>query len=546
MEESQRRVWAALAREAGRMSSTTLGDLLANDPERPARFTFGAADLRVDLSRQLLDAGAIEVLVALARAAEVEEWRSRMFAGDVINETEGRAVLHVALRAPASAEIVVDGVNVVAEVHHTLRRMAEFADGMAAGTLRGASGRPLRDVVNIGIGGSDLGPAMAHRALLDFADTGVRAHFVSNVDPADIATVLSGLDPATTAVVVSSKTFTTQETMANARTAMAWLSAGLGKSPADVGERHLFAVTSNVAAAQGFGVPVAHIFPMWDWVGGRFSLGSAIGFSLMCAIGDGKFRELLDGMHEIDRHFCDAPLEANLPVLLALVGVWNRNGLGCSSHAVIPYLQPLVRFPAYLQQLEMESNGKRAQRDGDGVDQATAPVLWGEPGTNGQHAFFQLLHQGTDIVPVDFIGAARSTASGIGATDIIDQHDKLTANMFAQAAALALGAPSATDNPHALGEHRAFPGNRPSTTIVMSQLTPRTLGQLIALYEHKTFVQGCLWGINSFDQWGVELGKALAGDVLGHMARPEEPTSLDAATRRMVAWYLENRSAHER
>ena len=540
MEESVRRVWAALGREAGRMSGTALGDLLTGDPTRAERFTFEAADLRVDFSRQLVDDRVLEVLVALAAAVEVEEQREAMFAGEAINTTEDRAVLHVALRAARDEQIHVGGADVVGEIQHILDRMARHVAALAAGEHRGSTGQPIRDVVNIGIGGSDLGPAMAHRALADFASTGLRTHFVSNVDPSDVAGVLAGLDPAATALVVSSKTFTTQETMANAQTALHWLADGLGVQGAALGA-HLYAVSSNVAAAAAFGVPEDQVFPMWDWVGGRFSLGSAIGFSLMCAIGDRNFRDLLAGMNDMDRHFRETPLAGNVPALMALVGVWNRNGLGSSSLAVIPYLQNLARFPAYLQQLEMESNGKRTDRDGDGVDMVTCPVVWGEPGTNGQHAFFQLLHQGTDVIPVDFIGAAQSTATGVPDADIADQHDKLMANMMAQAAALALGAPSATDNPRALGEHRAFPGNRPSTTIVMDRLTPRTLGQLVALYEHKVFVQGCLWGINSFDQWGVELGKVLAGDVLRHMADPDAPTDLDPSTRRMVAWYRSRR-----
>ena len=540
MEESVRRVWAALGREAGRMSSASLRDLLANDSRRVEALTFDAADLRIDFSRQLIDDRVLEVLLALAGAVEVEEQREAMFAGETINTTENRAVLHVALRAGGGQQIFVDDSDVIPEVQRTLGRMAHWSEALASGRHCGITGERIRDVVNIGIGGSDLGPAMAHRALADFASTGLRAHFVSNVDPSDVAGVLAGLDPASTVVVVSSKTFTTQETMANARTAVRWLTDGLGVANAALGV-HLFAVSSNVVAATAFGVPEDQVFPMWDWVGGRFSLGSAIGFSLMCAVGEANFREVLAGMNDMDRHFRETPLENNVPVLMGLVGVWNRNGLGCSSLAVIPYLQNLARFPAYLQQLEMESNGKRSDRDGEGIDMVTCPVVWGEPGTNGQHAFFQLLHQGTEVIPVDFIGAARSTALGVAADDIADQHDKLMANMLAQAAALALGAPSATDNPLALGEHRAFPGNRPSTTIVMDQLTPRTLGQLVALYEHKVFVQGCLWGINSFDQWGVELGKVLAGDVLRHMADPAVPTNLDPATRRMVDWYRNRR-----
>ena len=529
MEESERRVWAAVAREASRLATTTISALFESDPARADTLTFVAGDLRVDLSRQRVDTATLRVLTGLLDSRGFTERRAAMFSGVRINTTEARPVLHVALRAPQGASILVDGQNVVPDVHATLDRMAKLADELRA------SG--MKTVVNIGIGGSDLGPAMAHRALAPFARTGVDVRFVSNVDPADLSTCLADLDPRTTAFVVSSKTFTTQETMANAESAANWLSAGLGLDRESAIAARFYAVSSNVASARAFGVGHERVLPMWDWVGGRFSLGSAIGFSLMCAIGEANFRAMLAGMRTIDEHFLDAPADRNLPVLLALVGVLNRNGFGYGSQAVIPYLQQLSRFPAYLQQLEMESNGKRVDLDGEPVANATSPVVWGEPGTNGQHAFFQLLHQGTDIVPVDFIGARRSTVDGLGDSDIESQHRKLVANMFAQAAALAFGAPAATDNPNALGEHRGFPGDRPSTTILFDALTPATLGQLIALYEHKTFVQGVVWGINSFDQWGVELGKVLAGEVLSHIADPSAHTNLDPATRAAVRWY---------
>ncbi len=529
MEESVRRVWAALDREAARLSAITIADLFAADPDRAAAMVVNAADLRVDFSRQRLDGSTLRVLVALAEASELADKRTAMFAGDSINVTEQRAVLHTALRAPADTQIEVGGVDLVPDVHRTLGRMSQLVDEVRA------SG--IRTVVNIGIGGSDLGPAMAALALAPFATTGIDARFVSNVDPADLAVCLAELDPRTTAFVVSSKTFTTQETMANARSAANWLATGLGLDVEAAVSARVYAVSSNVAAAGAFGVPSEHVLPMWDWVGGRFSLASAIGFSLMCSIGAENFAALLAGMHAVDRHFIEAPLERNAPVLMGLVGVLNRNGFGYGSRAVIPYLQQLSRFPAYLQQLEMESNGKRSDIDGHAVERHTSPVVWGEPGTNGQHAFFQLLHQGTDVIPVDFIGARRSTATGLADDDIASQHQKLMSNLFAQAAALAFGAPAATDNPHASGEHRAFPGNRPSTTILFDALTPSTLGQLIALYEHATFVQGVVWGINSFDQWGVELGKVLANAVLAHIADPAAPTTLDPATRAAVAWF---------
>lgn len=529
MEESVRRAWAALDREAARLSGLTVADLFARDAGRVDALVVDAGDLRVDFSRQRIDGGALRVLLALAEATELADKRAAMFTGEPINSTERRAVLHTALRAPADTHIEVDGTDVVAEVHRTLDRMAGLVEEIRA------SG--IRTVVNIGIGGSDLGPAMAAIALQPFATTGVESRFVSNVDPADLAACLADLDPRTTALVVSSKTFTTQETMANASSAVNWLAAGLGLDTDAAVAARVYAVSSNVAAAGAFGVPAEHVLPMWDWVGGRYSLASAIGFSLMCSIGAANFRDMLEGMSVIDLHFLEAPLERNAPVLMGLIGILNRNGFGYGSRAVIPYLQQLGRFPAYLQQLEMESNGKRSDIDGGVVERHTSPVVWGEPGTNGQHAFFQLLHQGTDVVPVDFIGARRSTASGLADDDVASQHTKLVANLFAQAAALAFGAPAATDNPNALGEHRAFPGNRPSTTILMDALTPTTLGQLIALYEHATFVQGAVWGINSFDQWGVELGKVLANSVLTHIADPTAPTNLDQATRAAVAWF---------
>ncbi|MFM8387937.1 MAG: glucose-6-phosphate isomerase, partial [Actinomycetota bacterium] len=379
MEESVRRVWAAFDREAARLSTITIADLFAADPDRTAAMVVNAADLRVDFSRQRLDASALRVLVALAEATEVADKRTAMFAGDSINTTEQRAVLHTALRAPAGTRVEVGGVDVVGDVHRTLERMAQLVDEVRA------SG--IRTVVNIGIGGSDLGPAMAALALAPFATTGIDARFVSNVDPSDLAACLADLDPRTTAIVVSSKTFTTQETMANARSAVNWLATGLGLDVEAAVAARVYAVSSNIAAAGAFGVPAAHVLPMWDWVGGRFSLASAIGFSLMCSIGADNFRDMLAGMYAIDRHFAEAPIEGNVPVLMGLVGILNRNGFGHGSRAVIPYLQQLGRFPSYLQQLEMESNGKRSDIDGNSVERHTSPVVWGEPGTNGQHAF---------------------------------------------------------------------------------------------------------------------------------------------------------------
>lgn len=529
--------WNSVGAAANALEKVTIGKLFSQDPARTTSMMFSAGELLVDFSRQKIDEQALQALIALAKDADVENLRNKMFSGEAMNNTEGRPVLHVALRMPAHENVVVGGENIIPEVHATLGRMANTVERIANGTHVGSTGKAIKHVVNIGIGGSDLGPAMAMRALSAYTVTGVQAHFVSNVDPTDLAQVLAYLNPHETAFVVASKTFTTQETMANAHTAMKWLQTGM--NVADV-QSHCFAVTARVDAAVQFGVSAENIFPMWDWVGGRFSLGSAIGFSLMCSIGVQHFNDMLLGMREMDEHFCSAELQKNVPVLLALVGIWNRNFLGCASQAVIPYLQELARFPAYLQQLEMESNGKRANRAGKLVEHATSPVVWGEPGTNGQHAFFQLLHQGTDVIPVDFIGAARTTASGLDEQSAHEQHQKLMANMFAQASALAFGSPAATDVPAAQGEHRVFPGNRPSTTIVFTELNPRVLGQLVALYEHKTFVQGCIWGINSFDQWGVELGKVLAGDVLAHMANTSLDSTLDHSTRVLVEWFVNN------
>jgi len=529
--------WNNVGAAANALEKVAIADLFSHNTARAESLMFSAGELLVDFSRQKIDEQALQALVALAKYSDVENERNQMFSGVAINNTEGRPVLHVALRMPASESVVVDGENIIPEVHATLGRMAKAAQRIASGTHVGSTGKAIKHVVNIGIGGSDLGPAMAMQALSAYAVTGVQAHFVSNVDPTDLAHVLAHLNPYETAFVVASKTFTTQETMANAHTAMKWLQSGMNL--ADV-QSHFFAVTARVDAAVQFGISAENVFPMWDWVGGRFSLGSAIGFSLMCSIGVQHFNDMLLGMREMDEHFCSAELQENVPVLLALVGVWNRNFLGSASQAVIPYLQELARFPAYLQQLEMESNGKRANRAGELVEHATSPVVWGEPGTNGQHAFFQLLHQGTDVIPVDFIGAARTTATGLDEQSAREQHQKLMANMFAQASALAFGSPAATDVASAQGEHRVFPGNRPSTTIVFNELNPRVLGQLVALYEHKTFVQGCIWGVNSFDQWGVELGKVLAGDVLAHMANTSLDSTLDHSTRVLVEWFLKN------
>jgi glucose-6-phosphate isomerase len=512
-----------------------LRDLFAADPGRAERMLTVAGDLRADWSKHLVDDEVVHRLMAVARAAGVEQHRDAMFRGDRINSTEQRAVLHTALRAPAATSVVVDGHDVVPEVHGVLGRMGEFAERVRSGGWRGATGAAITTVVNIGIGGSDLGPAMAYLATEAFGAPHLRCRFVSNVDGADLWSNLRDLDPATTLVVVSSKTFTTLETIANATEARRWLVHALGEQAV---ARHFVAVSTNAAAVTEFGIDPANMFGFWDWVGGRYSVDSAIGLSLMLSIGRDGFARFLGGFHVIDQHFREAPLEHNLPVVIAMLGVWYHNVLGAETKAVLPYAHELRRFPAYLQQLDMESNGKSVRLDGNPVRTSTGPVVWGEPGTNGQHAFYQLLHQGTRLVPVDFIGFARPNHP------LTAQHDLLMANLFAQGEALAFGRTLdevvAEGVPTHQQSHRVFPGNRPSTTILAEQLTPSVLGQLIALYEHAVFVQGVVWGVNSFDQWGVELGKVLAARITPELEGVAEP-SHDASTDALVRWYREHR-----
>ncbi len=521
------RAWSALL---ARPTPPSLRRLFDADAERAERFTFTAADLRVDCSKTHLDDGTLGALLDVARTAGVEQRRDAMFAGERINVTEDRPVLHVALRAPIGTSIAVDGRDVVPDVHGVLDRMAAFADRVRDATFGGAR---ITDVVNIGIGGSDLGPAMATQALAAFAHPRIRSHFVSNVDGADIHRTLSGLDPATTLFVVASKTFTTIETITNATTARGWLVDALG---VDAVADHFVAVSTNAEEVAAFGIDTDAMFGFWDWVGGRYSVGSAIGLTLMIAIGPDRFRELLVGMRAVDEHFLGAPLESNVPVLMGMLGVWYADVHGHDTKAVLPYAQELARFPAYLQQLDMESNGKSVRLDGGPVGTSTGPIVWGEPGTNGQHAFYQLLHQGTRIVPVDFIGVARPNHPHQ------HHHDLLMANLFAQAEALAFG----RENPDE--PYRHFDGDRPSTMVLLEQLTPSTLGQLIALYEHVVFVQGAVWGINSFDQWGVELGKELAGRIVPELTGsgdepgdPARPGRHDGSTDALIAWYRERR-----
>jgi glucose-6-phosphate isomerase len=526
--------WGDVLRHADEVRDLHLRDLFAADPGRAEALTFEVADLRVDLSKQRITPHTVRLLAAAARAVGVEQRRDAMLRGERINVTEDRAVLHTALRLPRSASLVVDGVDVVPEVHAVLDRMSAFADRVRHGDWVGFTGRRVRSVINIGIGGSDLGPAMAYAALHAYAHPDIRCHFVSNVDGADVTEVLAQCDPHETLVIVSSKTFTTIETITNARTVRAWLLAALGDEAAIA--RHVVAVSTNAAAVEVFGIDTANMFGFWEWVGGRYSMDSAIGLALMIAIGPGAFREMLAGFHAVDRHLADEPLERNVPALLALIGIWNAEVLDAHSLAVLPYAHELRRFPAYLQQLDMESNGKRVRLDGTPVTHHTGPVVWGEPGTNGQHAFYQLIHQGTRLVPADLIGFAFAHHGHD------EHHHLLMANMLAQAEALAVGRTAtelaAEGMDPALIPHRTFPGNRPTTVIVAERLTPRVLGELVALYEHKVFVQGVAFGVNSFDQWGVELGKVLATRLAGELVPQGEPASgHDASTAALVAWY---------
>jgi glucose-6-phosphate isomerase len=525
--------WAALAAHADAVRSTHLRAVFADDPGRVERSTFQVGDLTVDLSKQRVTARTIELLLDLAAAAGVEARRDAMFRGDAINVTEGRAVLHTALRAPRGTVIEVDGVNVVPAVHDVLERMGAFSDQVRGAAWTGASGRPIRNIVNIGIGGSDLGPAMAYHALRSFSDRSRTFRFVSNVDGSDLAETLVDLDPAETLFLVSSKTFTTLETMTNAGSARQWLVAALGEAAV---ARHFVAVSTNAAAVAAFGIDTDNMFGFWDWVGGRYSMDSAIGLSLMIAIGREHFAEMLAGFHDVDEHFRTAPADRNVPLLMGLVGIWERNFLGTASQAVVPYCNELALFPAYLQQLDMESNGKHVTLEGHIVGVDTGPLVWGTPGTNGQHAYFQLIHQGTSVVPVDLIGFAEPVH------ELGVHQDLLMANLFAQAQALAFGKTPDEVRAEGVAEHlvahKTFPGNRPTTVVLGTAMSPRTLGQLVALYEHRVFTMGAVWGINSFDQWGVELGKVLAVRIAPELEADGVPSGAhDASTNALIARY---------
>ncbi len=547
------RAWEVLEDDA-KTFNPDLGELFAQDPERANKLTLGAGDLHVDLSKNLVTESVIADLLGLAQETRVLERRDQMFAGGKINVTEGRAVLHTALRLPHDASLSLGGENIVPHIHKVLQKMYAFSDKVRSGELRGVTGKPLSAVVNIGIGGSDLGPVMVHEALISYVDPKLEGRFISNIDPADVAEKLAGLDPETTLVVVTSKTFTTLETLTNARLVRSWFLDGLSEAGvldrqdsqavANAVKKHFVAVSTALDKVEAFGIDPENAFGFWDWVGGRYSVSSAVGLSLVILLGPDNFEDFLAGLHKMDQHFQNAAPQENVPLLMGLLNTWYVNFLGADSHAVIPYSQDLHRFPAYLQQLMMESNGKSVRQDGALVSYDTGEVYWGEPGTNGQHAFFQLLHQGTRLIPSDFIAFVNPQWSlKDGDTDV---HELLLSNFFAQTKALAFGKSEqevrAEGTPEDLVTARIFTGNRPSTSIMAPSLTPGVLGQLISLYEHIAFVQGAVWGIDSFDQWGVELGKALAIALLPAVQGDKEVLdSLDPSTRELISYYRANR-----
>ncbi len=532
---TRRTAWKALQAHYKQIRTVHLRQLFAEDPGRGERMTVEAAGLFVDYSKNRITDETLKLLLQLAEESGLRERTQAMFIGEKINITEKRAVLHIALRAPKGAAIYVDDENVVPQVHEVLDQMTAFANRVRSGEWKGHTGKRIRNVVNIGIGGSDLGPVMAYEALKHYSDRNMVFRFVSNVDGTDFAEAVQDLDPAETLFVISSKTFTTLETMTNAHTARDWALLGLGGDPSAVA-KHFVAVSTNAAEVSKFGIDTANMFGFWDWVGGRYSMDSAIGLSTMLAIGPENFQAMLNGFHQMDEHFRTAPFEKNLPVLLGLLGIWYADFFGAQTIAVLPYEQYLKRFPAYLQQLTMESNGKHVTLDGREVNYATGPVYWGEPGTNGQHSFYQLIHQGTSLIPCDFIAFSK-TLNKLG-----PHHDILIANVFAQAEALAFGKTPeqvrAEGTPDWLVPHRVFEGNRPSNTILADRLTPEVLGKLVALYEHAVFTQGTIWQINSFDQWGVELGKALAQRIVPELESKNEPVlSHDSSTNHLIQRY---------
>ena len=537
---TERRAWKELVAHHQKIRELHLRKLFADDPRRGERMTIDAVGLYLDYSKNRVTDETLNLLVQLADESGLRERIDAMFRGDKINITEGRAVLHVALRAPRGASIVVDDQNVVPEVHAVLDKMADFSNRVRSGAWKGHTGKRILNVINVGIGGSDLGPVMAYEALKHYSDRAMTFRFVSNVDGTDFAEAVRDLDPAETLFVISSKTFTTLETMTNARTARDWLVAGLGGDEKAVA-KHFVAVSTNASEVEKFGIDTANMFEFWDWVGGRYSMDSAIGLSTMVAIGPDNFRAMLDGFHQMDEHFRTAPFERNLPVLMGLLSVWYNDFFDAATVAVLPYEQYLKRFPAYLQQLTMESNGKHVTLEGTKVPCDTSPVYWGEPGTNGQHSFYQLIHQGTRLIPCDFI-AFYQTLNQLGR-----HHDILLANVFAQAEALAFGKTAeqvkAENTPDWLVPHRVFEGNRPSNTILVERLTPETLGKLVALYEHNVFTQGTIWNIDSFDQWGVELGKQLAQRIIPELESKEEPAlNHDSSTNNLILRYRKSKA----
>ncbi|MEU1022915.1 glucose-6-phosphate isomerase [Streptomyces sp. NPDC005900] len=533
---TRRPQWTALEDHRAKFNGTHLRDLFAADPGRAERYTVQVGDLHIDYSKHVVTDETLALLQELAAATDVFGQRDAMFRGEKINTTEDRAVLHTALRAPADAVIEVDGENVVPKVHAVLDKMAAFAQKVRSGEWTGHTGKRIKNVVNVGIGGSDLGPAMAYEALRPYTARDLTVRFVSNVDGADLHEAVRDLDPAETLFVIASKTFTTIETITNAKAARAWLLASLGDEAAVA--KHFVALSTNAEKVSDFGIDTANMFEFWDWVGGRYSFDSAIGLSLMIAIGPDAFHEMLDGFRLVDEHFRTAPAEANAPLLMGLLGIWYGNFHDAQSHAVLPYSHYLSKFTAYLQQLDMESNGKSVDREGRPVRWQTGPVVWGTPGTNGQHAYYQLIHQGTKLIPADLIGFAKPVEE-LG--ELAAQHDLLMANLFAQGQALAFGKTPdevrAEGVPEELVPHKTFKGNHPTTTILAKELTPSVLGQLIALYEQKVFVQGAVWNIDSFDQWGVELGKVLAKRVEPALTEGAEVPGLDASTQALVATY---------
>ena len=539
---TRRSAWKSLAAHHKKIKKVHLKQLFTADPRRGERLTAKAAGLFLDYSKNRITDETIQRLLQLAKESGVRERMTAMFAGEKINFTENRAVLHVALRAPRGAKIFVDGKNVVPEVHAVLDKMAAFSDRVRSGQWRGHSGKRIVNIVNIGIGGSDLGPVMAYEALRHYSDRTLTLRFVSNVDGSDFIEATHDLDPAETLFIVSSKTFTTQETMTNAQSARDWLLRGLHGEDQAVA-KHFVAVSTNVEKVSAFGIDTANMFGFWDWVGGRYSMDSAIGLSTMLAVGPQAFHALLAGFHAMDEHFRTAPFEKNLPVLMALLSIWNTNFLGAETVAVLPYEQYLKRFPAYLQQLTMESNGKHVTLDGKTVNYQTSPIYWGEPGTNGQHSFYQLIHQGTRLIPCDFIAFAHAL------TPLGRHHDILLANVFAQAEALAFGKSAAEVKAEGTADwlvpHRVFEGNRPSNTILAERLTPEILGALVALYEHIVFTQGVIWGVNSFDQWGVELGKALAQRIVPELESSAPPKlKHDSSTNNLIRRYRKMKTAN--